>query len=187
MLCSFSQSNFGQEAGESIIGFKVGYNFIDYQEDANELSSTSGYHAGMYVSFRFNYRFGFQPEILYSQHRASGILITESKATYGYVVLPLTAKIFVTRQLNIQVVPQIGQLIGATMRFPGVQSVNGKIFFKATDISLGTGIGIEAEKGFNASVRYFYGLSDSFKPVVGFERGRSSKNTLQVSIAYTLL
>lgn len=112
-------------------------------------------------------------------------MTADSKATYGYAVLPLTMKVFVTRHLNIQVVPQIGQLIGATMRFPGVPSINGKTFFETTDISFGGGIGIESKQGFNASIRYFYGFSDTFNPVAGFRT--SPKNILQVSMAYTLL
>ncbi len=167
------------------MGFKAGYNFTDYQRDAQNVSSTSSYHAGVYVSFRFNYRFGFQPEILYSQHRASDLVTTGSRATFGYVLLPITAKVFLTRYLNIQIIPQVGQLLDATMRFPGVPSVNGKVFFKTTDISVGGGIGIESETGFNASVRYFYGFSDTFKPIVIV--GDSPKNILQVSIAYTFL
>lgn len=167
------------------MGFKGGVNFIDYQSESPNVPSAIAYHAGMYVSFRFNYRFGFQPEIVYSQQRAANLLAADSRTTYGYITLPLTAKIFVTNHLNIQVVPQIGQLINATIRVPGTPSFNGKTFLKATDLSLGGGIGIESDSGINASVRYFVGFSDTFKPVISTQD--SPKNTLQISIGYTLL
>ena len=179
------QSSLAQEIGESIMGFKVGANFIDYQKDANNSESAFGYHAGMYMSFRISRRFGLQPELLYSQQRAFDLLTTDNHATFGYFAFPLVGKIFVTKHLNVQVVPQIGHLINATMRAPGVPPFNGKTFFKGLDLSVGGGIGIESSKGLNASVRYFYGFSDTFKPVIN--PGDSPKNTLQVSIGYTFL
>jgi len=174
-----------QRIGEAIMGFKAGVNITDYKGDSEELATQGAYHAGLYLSVRFSKRFGFQPEILYSQNKVSEILAPESRATYGYFVLPLTAKIFVTNHFNVQVIPQIGQLMSATIRVPGIPSFNAKSLLKTTDVSIGGGLGIESPIGFNASVRYFYGFTNTFKPVLNY--GESPKNTLQVSIGYTFL
>ncbi len=185
LMLILPQSLSAQRVGEAIMGFKAGANITDYKGDSEELATQGAYHAGFYLSVRFGKRFGFQPEILYSQQKASEILAPGSRATYGYFILPLTAKIFITNHFNVQVIPQVGQLMNATIRVPGIPSFNAKSLLKTTDLSLGGGLGIESPIGLNASVRYFYGFTDTFRPVVNYNE--SPKNTLQISIGYTFL
>lgn len=164
---------------------KGGVNFTNYQGNTDNLTASVGFHGGMYLSARFSHRFGLQPEILYSSHKMQDLLTPGSHISYGYLIFPVTAKIFLTRFLNLQVIPQIGKLVNAKLRIIATPPLNGKFLFKSADFSIGGGLGMESATGLNVSLRYFYGCTDTFKPIL--ELGKTTKNTLQVSVAYTFL
>jgi len=174
-----------QHIGGAVMGVKAGIAMIDYKGDAANLTPLISYHTGLYLSIYINERFGFQPELIYSLQRVQGLIKFNSIANYGYVTLPLTAKIYLNKHLNIQIIPQISTLFNGSIRVSENEVFTGKTHFNTTDISLGVGFNAESFSGWNFTMRYFYGFKDTFQPILGYEN--SPKNILQISFGRTFI
>ncbi len=176
---------FAQQVGGVVIGFKTGIGIVDYKGDAAHLTPLISYQTGLYLSVYINERFGFQPEFIYSLQRVQGLIKFNSIANYGYVLIPLTTKIYLNKHLNIQVIPQIGTLFNGSIRVLENEVFTGQTHFKPTDVSLGLGFSAESPSGWNFTMRYFYGFKDTFQPILGYEK--SPKNILQISFGRTFI
>ena len=104
-------------------GLKGGLNLssvINNGEDDNNLSL--GFHAGVYDKIPVNEVFAFQPELLYSM---KGVKINYDESSFAegssnmrlhYIDLPLKLVFNLSDNLELQVGPYVGYLIGANVQ-----------------------------------------------------------------------
>lgn len=145
---------------------------LDGQINAKAFPKT-GLTGGGVLRIRPSERFAFQPEILYVQEgTGNGLSPTSSSADYDfrlhYLALPLMAKVYIGRLVNVQAGP-VPELLLSAWQVGNVQAPSGRIEavnqdltnrFSALSFALSGGLGIDLSNGLLAQVRVNYGLSD---------------------------
>lgn len=190
---AFAQAKFA-------VGIKAGPNFAKIDTDANasqNYDNRTGFHAGAFVLIRGE-RFGFQPEILFSQQGSKFKYSTSSpslKQNFSYVNIPLIFKLYTIAGINLQVGPQIGLLTSAK-REDFQSGTSGPITeqdikddLKKTDMSLALGVGWDLPLGLSVDARYNWGLSDNDDNATsasGAPLGQVKNQVWQISVGYKL-
>ncbi len=160
-------------------GVKAGVNFANLTGDADG-SSLAGFHAGGLVEIKLSDKFSVQPEILYS---AQGSDFSEGdfkdKLKISYLNVPVMAKYYVIKKLNVEAGPQIGFLLSA-------KDVDGnaKDGLKSVDFGLNFGAGYDFTENFFGGVRYNLGLLNVADNVADSFKANSSVFSLSVGYKF---
>lgn len=147
-------------------GVKAGANFSSVTgDDINSSDGRTGFHAGLLAEVPFSKRFSIQPELNYSQQ---GFKIAESglgKAKYNldYIQVPVFAKFFLIKGLNLQAAPQIGFNINEEFDYDtdygsGIIDTDDSEI-NEIDFSLLAGLEYKFDLGVFINTRYQYGLT----------------------------
>ncbi|MDM1398136.1 porin family protein [Myroides odoratimimus] len=182
------------------IGAKAGLNVSNLTN--SDASSRTSFHVGAVAEIFINEKFSIQPEILYSEQ---GFKIKESDSFNGvqnkidvtsqlsYINIPIMAKYYLVKGLNVQVGPQFGFNVKAKNKINDLiiagQNVQGTGFddidkdfkdsVKSFDFGVNFGAGYELPMGVFFDARYNVGLSKVNK------EGEASKNgVFQLSVGY---
>lgn len=89
------------------LGIKAGANFANIS-DVNDLSSKTGFQAGIFAGIKFTDKVGIQADVLYSQQGAE---FDYGKFDLNYVNVPVVLKYYLVQGLNIQAGPQFGFIL----------------------------------------------------------------------------
>jgi hypothetical protein len=159
------------------LGVKAGVNFSQIS-DIDNLSSKTGFQAGVFAGIKFTDKIGIQADVLYSQQGAE---FDAGKFDLNYVNIPIVAKIYIIKGLNLQAGPQFGFIVKDEVYQPG----NGGGLFKEdaekSDISGVVGAGYDLPFGLRLDARYSFGFTDA----LGYTD--SKNNVFSVALGYSFL
>ena len=143
---------------------------LDGQINAKGFYKT-GFTAGGVLRYRPSRGFALQPELLYAQEgTGNGLTPGSSSADYDlrlhYLTLPIMAKVYIGRLVNVQAGPQVGLLLSAWQVGRIYTGSNSTVDREVSDtyasfnFALCGGIGVDLPFGLLAQARLNYGLAD---------------------------
>lgn len=163
----------------------------------------SGLLLGVYIDAVVTEKFHIQPELVYSSQgarieypdspRPGARIVGETTTNLSYINIPVMAKVYLGRVVNLQFGPQFGILVSATDkgRIDGVLVDDDlKEIFKGVDFSLAVGLGVNFPSGINLGGRLIFGVSnvnkytDQIAP--GIERPALNNNVIQFTFGAPL-
>ena len=160
------------------IGVKGGVNFATVSgDDFDSPDSRTSFNAGFVAEIPFSERFSIQPEVLYSgqgfdikQSEQNNFLDNDQNVEYqlDYIQVPLLAKIYLVKGLNVQAGPQIGFKINEEIDAQpnddaGDIDLEDISETEDIDISLAAGVEYKFDSGFFIQGRYNYGFTELIK------------------------
>jgi len=187
-LYSFAQTQFA-------VGVKAGPNFAKIDTDAGaqaNYESRTGWHAGAFLLVKGE-KFGFQPEIVFSQQGSKVTINSEDyESNFNYVNIPIIIKLYTVAGINLQAGPQFGFVNKAETPIrdeaTGIYTIEDvKNRMKNTDITAAFGLGWDLPFGLTIDARYNLGLSKMFKEVPPQQTENSKNQVIQVSLGYKLI
>lgn len=137
----------------------------------------NGFHAGLITEVKLPVTFGFETDVLYSTKGGvydgfnNNLEPTDWDYNLSYVDVPILAKLYILKVINIQAGPQFSYLLSGKFN-----ETNVKDDLKSMDISAVAGIGVDVTK-IHVAVRYNYGLTN-----IGDGDGKN--NVIQASVGY---
>lgn len=154
-------------------GVKGGVNFANVTgDDFDSPDSRTSFNAGFIAEVPFTDRFSIQPEVLYSgqgfdvKQNFAGVDIN-AEYQLDYIQIPVLAKIYLIKGLNVQAGPQIGFKINEKIDYdlPGNVYDGDVEKDDVQDINLGLAAGVEYkfDNGFFVQGRYNYGFTELIK------------------------
>lgn len=168
---------------EITVGPKFGWNITNIS-NAESAKNKMSIHLGAFAEFKFNDFFAVQPELLYSRQgfrQKSGDW--KEKMRVNYLNIPVLAKLYVLKDLSVDLGPQFGFALNGKRKWKdGGSTYKKKITDLNTfDLSLAVGISYEYES-FMLSTRYNFGITNVWdKDIVG----ENNKNhVFQLSVGY---
>ncbi|WBV60725.1 porin family protein [Chryseobacterium camelliae] len=196
------------QAQETRFGAKAGYSFstikVDEAQDDLEARSTDPSHTfyiGGLVEHKFGDKFGIQGELLYSplggkeDRNASedDVYFREkTKITFGTLLIPVSAKYFITENLSVSLGASFGVILSAKQKtvvdagigIPGLElegddDVDIKDDVNTLNIAPFLGAEFALENGLFFDARYNYGISDLSK-----SDGKVTNSFLQVGVGF---
>lgn len=144
---------FAAQAQGVNLGIKAGLNMAKLSGEIPQLSDLkmkNGLHLGIFADLKLSDKFAISPEILYSKQ---GTKAEEGDLNLNYLNVPVFAKIYFAKILNIHVGPQFGALMSAVSKDEDV-----KANYKDYDFSVAAGLGLDIPLGIKAGARYNLGL-----------------------------
>lgn len=159
------------------LGIKAGVNFSQIS-DIDNLSNKTGFQAGVFAGIKFTDRIGIQADVLYSQQGAE---FDAGKFDLNYVNIPIVAKIYLIKGLNIQVGPQFGFIVKDEVYQISYGGGTGKVDAEKSDISGVVGAGLDLPFGIRVDTRYSFGFTDA----LGYTESRN--NVFSIALGYSFL
>ncbi|SRX73879.1 porin family protein [Aequorivita antarctica] len=161
------------------LGVKAGVNFANIS-DVPDLSSKTGFQAGVFAGVKFGDKIGIQADILYSQQGAE---FDAGKFDLNYINIPVVLKYYLVQGLNVQAGPQFGFIIDDDIYVDafGTNSINANA--EKSDVSGIVGAGYDFPFGVRLDARYNFGLSDVSKT----ENFEGKNNVFSVALGYSFL
>lgn len=150
-------------------GVKAGANFANASgDDVDNPDSRTGFYAGILAEVPITERFSVQPELYYSQQ---GFKIKndvfEATEKLDYIHIPVLAKVYLIKGLNLQVGPQIGFNINDELH---IDSDIGNVDITPDDSDVNdidfdvvAGLEYKFDNGLFVNGRYMYGISKIVK------------------------
>jgi len=135
------------------LGIKAGLNMAKLSGEIpgwSDLKMKNGLHLGLFADLKLSDKFAISPEVLYSKQGAES---DEGELSLSYLNVPVFAKIYFAKILNIHVGPQFGSLMKAVSQDEDV-----KANYKNYDFSVAAGLGLDIPFGIKAGARYNLGL-----------------------------
>lgn len=155
-------------------GIKAGANFSNFT-DASAFSNKTGFQAGIFGGVKFNGNFGIQADILYSQQ---GAKLARKDFELNYVNIPVVAKWYLVKGLNLQLGPQFGFVVDDNISKLDSELYNSKV--NDSDITGIFGFGYDF-LGFRFDARYNFGVSNVIE---GAQEGKSSVYSLALGYSF---
>lgn len=185
-------TSFGLKAGANISGMTSDY----YSESFRK----PGFYAGVLAEFSFSEYFSIQSELLYATYGAEIYLMTigagiiDTYYSLDYILLPISVKYYVNRNLSVDFGPSFNLLVRDKAYRPGLPDVydkDGNFLRSQSDVDPGgsrfefsgfVGITYNLCSSWAASVRYTQGISGAF----GSFRARpdDKNNAFQFGLQY---
>jgi hypothetical protein len=152
ILFTVSTISFGQTFS---FGPKAGINVSNYSGGDINSDAKVGYHLGGLLNFGFGELFSVQPEVLFSTQGAK-VESFGSKKDFkiNYLNIPVMLKLRIAMGFYLEAGPQVGLRLSENI--PD-QTINN--FAKKLDLSLGAGLGYQADNGLGVGLRYIGGIS----------------------------
>ena len=184
-------------------GVKTGLNLASQTTDAFSDKVRSGIYAGLFAEHRFNKFFGIQGELLYSmmgsriQYHKSYSLEYGDYDGYGpwgditdtyktdYIVLPVLAKLYVLKNLSLDLGPQFGYMVSAKIKTKaeGLKEFSSNyydIVNRKFDVSFGMGLSYRLNSKIDISGRCNFGLTDIS------DYSKLKNNVIQLGVGYRI-
>ncbi len=146
-------------------GAKGGVNFSSVNgDDADDVSSRTGFHIGGVVNVEFSELFAIQPEVIYSSQGFSQDIdlfdlgAVEATAKLDYLNIPVLADITVVEGLSIQGGPQFGININSVQEVNDVESDLENV--ETLDVAAAIGAQLELPMGLFFQARFVAGLTE---------------------------
>jgi len=203
LFIGFSQVSQAQYL-EVYYGVKAGTNIsqLYYTGDQNNFLDNDrmkvSAHFGAFAEIVFNEFFSLQPEFLYSIKGARFKDVSDDNLRYHYeyhyLSLPIMAKYYVTKRINIQAGPQVAYLVNAkNLSIDDINRTNNGYeeapinLYEETqpfDAGVVLGLGYLTDTGFYLSARYNLGLLNTWKKQDGLNRSLTN-GTAQISAGFS--
>lgn len=196
---SAQETRFGVKAGYSMSTLKVDGDQDDLEERSTDPSHT--FYVGGLVEHKFSDTFGIQGELLYSPlggkedyNVSEGQLYfrEKSKLSFGTLLIPVSAKYFITENLSVALGASFGLILSAKQKtvvdagigIPGLElegddEVDIKDDVNTLNIAPFLGAEFMLENGLFFDARYNYGISDLSK-----SEGKITNSFLQVGVGF---
>lgn len=166
------------------LGVKAGMNVTNISN--NELKSKLSFHVGLFTEWQLNEFVSLQPEVLYSRQGARDKFDENGKKVrtrlrMNYLNVPVLAKLYVLKNLSVDLGPQFGFVMDARYKRKDKDSslktkiTNDKTF----DFSWVLGASFRVDS-YDISARYNVGLTNMFSS------GGNKNRVFQVSLGYVL-
>ncbi len=173
------------QKGNSNIGIKGGYNLAAVSFDGEgETGQRHSFHAGFFGESFINDYLSIQSELVYSQQ---GYEIKFNDATFtqklNYLNLPILLKAYASKNLYVEVGPQIGLAITHKEEFDsGFNLFDISQEFEPSNFDWGFsfGGGVKTNSGVSFGVRYHLGLGDIY------EENSPQNRVWQFSVGFSL-
>ena len=136
------------------IGIKGGLNLSTFSGDLDDTEMKAGFHIGPFLKIKPTDKFALQPEVLYSLQGAGSGIVDENYSL-SYINVPVLGRFYLVDGLSIDIGPQVGFLLNADLGDTDLQDA-----FQTIDFGIKGGLGLDLPMGFQASIRYYYGLGD---------------------------
>lgn len=170
---------------DSNIGIKAGYNLASVSFDGEgETGQRHSFHVGLYGETFLNNYLSVQSELLYSQQ---GYEIKFNNATFtqklNYINLPIVMKVYPSKNIFIEVGPQIGLAITHKEEFTSsydLIEVSQEFEPNNFDWGINFGGGVKTNSGVSFGVRYHLGLGDIY------EENSPHNRVWQFSVGFSL-
>jgi hypothetical protein len=159
------------------LGVKGGVNFANIS-DVNNLSSKTGFQAGVFAGVKFGEKLGIQADVLYSQQGAE---FDAGKFDLNYINVPIVVKYYLVQGLNVQVGPQFGFILDDDIYEIQNGGPSIKTNAEKSDVSGIVGAGYDFPFGIRLDARYNFGLTDVVKD------SKSKNNVFSVALGYSFL
>lgn len=145
-----------QRPGRSGIGLKAGVQWTTIQAGGQNMQAIPGAAAGAYAPLWLGNRFEVQPELLVSYQGATHFHKEDPAREIRllYAQLPVSAKLYLTNAVNVQLGAQAGYLIAAS-----VDGNDAMDQYERFDLGLLGGIGVDLMNGLDISARFCSGLT----------------------------
>lgn len=123
--------------------------------DVNNTETHLSYGGGLFASFKFSL-IGVQAEAMYqSSGVSSSFAGVTQQIDMGYLQVPILAKLYFLKVINIQAGPYYGLLLNTN----DSQGIFNKDDFETSDLGFLAGVGVEVWR-LNVNARYQLGFSD---------------------------
>ncbi|MDP2685791.1 MAG: porin family protein [Aequorivita sp.] len=161
------------------LGIKAGANFANIS-DVDDLSSKTGFQAGIFAGIKFTDKVGVQADILYSQQGAE---FDSGKFDLNYINVPVVLKYYLVQGLNVQAGPQFGFILDDDIYVDafGTNSIDANA--EKTDVSAVIGAGYDFPFGVRLDARYNFGLTEVSKT----DNFEGKNNVFSIALGYTFL
>ncbi|MDR1357299.1 MAG: PorT family protein [Tannerellaceae bacterium] len=173
-LASYAQGRrVAPEIVKTTFGVKAGLNLASISNGETDINFSPGMKAGVMIgavaNLHFGSRdegspvgtgwFGLQPELTYSRQ---GFAVDGAAVNFDYIALPVMAKLYVTKELNIEAGPRFAYLLGTSPETTVIQGAQIAISDLNGGFDVGIAIGAEYETqlGLTIGARYTYGFSN---------------------------
>ena len=193
------ETRFGVKAGYSMSTLKVDGDQDDLEERSTDPSHT--FYVGGLVEHKFSDTFGIQGELLYSPlggkedynvSEGQVYFREKSKLSFGTLLIPVSAKYFITENLSVALGASFGLILSAKQKtvidagigIPGLElegddEVDIKDDVNTLNIAPFLGAEFMLENGLFFDARYNYGISDLSK-----SEGKITNSFLQVGVGF---
>jgi hypothetical protein len=177
------------------IGIKGGLNVSTITADNfnDGADPRTSFNVGLLAEIPLSDRFSIQPEVLYS---SQGFDIQQNdngddvEYQLDYIQVPILAKIYLVKGLNVEVGPQFG--FKTNEEIDTDPTSDGGDFdidsdasaVKDFDTSIAAGVGYKFDNGFFINGRYTYGLTDIFKDDSIFQNAEGKNAVWQVGVGF---
>lgn len=159
------------------LGVKAGVNFASISDVNVDLSSRTGFQAGIFAGIKFTDKVGIQADLLYSQQGAE---FDAGKFELSYVNVPIVLKYYLVQGLNLQAGPQFGFVVDDKISL----NVFGEIAdAEKADVSGIIGAGYDFPLGIRLDARYNFGFTDVSNDVAG----NNKNNVFSLALGYSFL
>jgi hypothetical protein len=171
-LASYAQGRL-EEPLKLSFGVKAGVNMSSISNGEASIHFTpamkADFHLGVLANLHFGSRdegspvgtgwFGLQPELLYSRQ---GFAVDGEAIGFDYLTLPVMAKLYVTKDLNIEAGPYFNYLLNTSPSTTVIDDAQISLADLKSKVGIGVGIGAEYETrlGLTVGARYNLGLTD---------------------------
>lgn len=161
------------------LGIKAGANFANIS-DVDDLSSKTGFQAGIFAGIKFTDKVGVQADILYSQQGAE---LDSGKFDLNYINIPVVLKYYLVQGLNVQAGPQFGFILDDDIYVDafGTNSIDANA--EKTDVSAVIGAGYDFPFGVRLDTRYNFGLTEVSKT----DNFEGKNNVFSIALGYSFL
>lgn len=140
----------------------------------------AGANVGMFAMCRYNDYWGLEADLMFSM---MGTDYDEGNIRLNYLTLPILGKLYLFRNLNMQLGPQFGVKVYDKINMYDVADVKNSGAFTGFEVMFVVGLGYEFNFGMTADVRYGIGLTNSIKD--SYALGDKCKNEMfQISVGW---
>jgi hypothetical protein len=161
-------------------GIKGGLNLATIGGDSKGAALKPGFHAGIFGLFKTSDRFGFQPEIIYSQQGAQASSNHNFKVSYDYVNIPLMLNVYPAKIFFIQFGPQLGILTAGKIG-QNKNTIDVHDQLNSVDFSACVGFGFDLSSTI-IGIRYNAGLANTANDPD--DKGKYTNQVVQFSLGF---
>ena len=180
-ICLFFAGYYAQSQN---FGVKAGLNLSTLAGDTEGLKIKPGLHIGALAQFELSDMFKLQPELIFSQQGYAVEAIDDAKVNMSYLNIPIIAKFYLGGGgFNIQAGPQIGLLLAAKAKFPGIDDQDVKEQLESFDFGVAVGLGYDISN-IVIDARFIPGFTNTSKAASDADVSDPNQN-IQVSVGYT--
>jgi len=166
----------GAFAQDVRVGIKAGGNLSTCTN--TYLDMKFGFHIGGFLDFKFDERFGLQPEVLFSTQGAVGK--SKGQGLYlKYINVPVLLKISIVEGISAEIGPQIGFLVSSDARDMGAAYDYEPR--STIDVTIVGGLSYTFAENFIVSARYGLGLTNIFNSDYIYHH---KNRVIQLSVGY---